>query len=179
MESATKRIYVLVGLPFSGKSTYCKQLAPQGECLLIERDTFLEEINNDPETLVRLNEEAMSIEDPVSRMSTDMHRNAFNDALTLEYCRRVVQAITQSSAPTVIVDGTHLQRLSRSFVRELRDAHMTAVVFPTDTALSIKRLQITTLNGVRATVTPEMIQRMSEIYESPTIEEGFDEIILP
>lgn len=179
MASATKTVYVLVGLPLAGKTTYTKQLARLGECLVIERDAYLENINRDPVTLEKLEQQAQAITVPVSRLHADVRRNAFNDAVTLEYVRRVIAAIKSSPASIIIVDGTHLQALSRSFVGQINDARKIAVVFTPDPELCIERLGGEVLVGVRTTVTPELIRRMAEVFEVPTLAEGFDEIISP
>lgn len=179
MESVTKTVYVLVGLPFAGKTTYTKQLAQSGECLVIERDAFLEDINRDSVTREKLAQQAQTITAPISRLHDDVGRNAFNDAVTLEYVRRVTLAIDNSTASTIIVDGTHLQALSRSFVKQINNAHKIAVVFAPNPELSIERLSGEELVGVRKTVTPVLIRRMAEVFEMPRLEEGFDEIISP
>lgn len=176
MVAVTKTLYVLVGLPFSGKTTYAKQLAQAGECLVIERDRFLEDMKQEPTTLERLHRDAVLITRPTSRLTHDQEKNAFNDALTLEYVQRIVEVLHSTSATTVIIDGTHLQALSRSFVRQLPDWCSIGLVFKPDLDISLERLKTTELEGVRKTVTPELIGRMAEVFEMPTLAEGFAEI---
>ncbi len=171
-----KQVFVLCGLPFAGKTTTAKSLYKDG-ALLIERDAFLEQINREPETRARLKREAIGITDPISKLSKTVGENAFNDVLTMEYCRRVSEEILHTDALTIIVDGTHLQPLSRSFISQLKNVESTAIVINTPLEICLERLKNSSLSGIRATLTPEMISHMAEAYIAPSLNEGFNKII--
>lgn len=175
METVTKTIYVLSGLPFSGKTTVAKSLLVDGG-LLIERDRFLEAINREPETLKRLQQEALTITEPISRLASSKRANAFNDALTHEYVKRVISTIKNSSEQIIAVDGTHLQPLSREFVREFKDATCIALIVDRPNSLCIDRWRATVTQGVRTTITEDLIRRMQTVFEHPIKEEGFTEV---
>jgi uridine kinase len=175
METATRTIYVLSGLPFSGKTTIAKSLLVDGG-LLIERDRFLEEINREPETIARLQQEALMLHEPVSRLAASKLANAFNDALTREYVKRVSSTIQISSAKLIVVDGTHLQPLSRQFIRQINDTVCIALIVDRPFSLCIDRWRSSVTQGVRSTITEDLIRRMQTVFKAPTKEEGFAEI---
>jgi predicted kinase len=178
MPAVTKTIYVLIGLPFAGKTTVAASLATH-DALLIERDRFLEAVQREPETVNRLRMEAAAIAEPISRFDQTIKENAYNDCLTREYVRRVTSLIQNSKAQRVVVDGTHLQPLSRSFIAAFPNAKRIAVLIQTPVEACIARLQSSPVpTGIRASVTPELIRRLSHVYEPPTLAEGFDKIEL-
>lgn len=174
MVTATKTIYVLCGLPYAGKTTIVKKLFP--EALLIERDAFLGDINREPETQRRLEEMANKITTPISTLSDIPRKNALNDVLSEEYCKRVTQAIQSSSATTIVVDGTHLQPLSRAFVRNFLEEKKIAIVLERNPDVCIERYLQGQRTGIRQTITPALIRRMAEVFIAPTLEEGFSEV---
>ncbi|TAK05684.1 hypothetical protein EPO33_00870 [Patescibacteria group bacterium] len=172
----TRTIYVLVGLPFSGKTTLAAQLVRENDAYLIERDRFLEDLRHDPQTRARVAEEAQSVGQPISRLASIREENARNDVLTRIYVERVRDMILATEKPVVIVDGTHLQALSRSFIRELPGWRTVAVVLPTDAEECIRRLTSSVPTGIRSAITPDLIRRMAAVYEPPGMAEGFDEL---
>ncbi len=176
MRPATKTLYVLVGLPFSGKTTIATQLMKDHDALLIERDRFLESLKGDPVTRARVSMRSRSIDHPVSRLGKTQEENAVNDALTLEYVSRVREAISRTDKPVVILDGTHLQPLSRSFVHGLDGWRRIAIAVGTDVGTCVRRFTSANTEGIRSTITPDLIRRMADVYEPPTQAEGFDEI---
>ncbi|MCC6563668.1 AAA family ATPase [Candidatus Uhrbacteria bacterium] len=176
MALATKTLYVLSGLPFSGKTTVAKKLMEENDALLIERDRFLESINTEQVSRARIAEHAARITEPVSKLGKTKQENAWNDALTLEYVGRVREAIKHTDKPVVIVDGTHLQPLSRSFIRGLDGWRKIAIPVPTDAETCITRFLGAKTSGIRLTITPELIRNLAQVYEAPTESEGFDEI---
>lgn len=165
MAVPTKEILVLVGLPFSGKTTYSKTLA-NGDTEIISRDHILEEINADESLRISLAEYAKQI------------GKSWNDVVTEEYVRQVKQKIEQSTARTLVIDGTHLGVASRSFVASFPEYHPTAVVFSPSPEICLQRLAQANLSGIRSTVTPDLITNLHKLYIPPTKEEGFFEIRL-
>ncbi len=176
MGAATKTLYVLSGLPFSGKTTIAKKLMEENDALLIERDRFLESINTERVSRARIAERAALISEPVSKLGKTKQENAWNDALTLEYVGRVREAIAQTDKGIVVVDGTHLQPSSRSFIKDLTGWQKIAIQVRTDPETCIKRFLGAKTSGIRSTITPDLIRRMAEVFEPPTDSEGFDEI---
>lgn len=173
----SRTLYVLCGLPFSGKTTYAGELLRHNAGLLIERDAFLETINHEPETLECLQEEARQVKRPISQLALDQGQNAFNDVLTREYGQRVKRAIQASSATTIVVDGTHLQPLSRAFVKDLQDWRAVAVIVDTDVEECVRRFeQAHVIHGVRSTITSDLIRNMARVFERPALTEGFAEV---
>ncbi len=175
-QGVTKTIYVLIGLPFAGKTTAVQSLVTP-DTLLIERDRYLEDVSRDPVLVAKLKQQALRIAKPISRLAKTHEQNAYNDALTLEYLRRVTLSIQQSPKSRIVVDGTHLQRLSRSFIQSFQDCKCIAVWIDTSPESCIERLRCATqLSGVRKTVTATMIQEMAHVFEEPTLAEGFRSI---
>lgn len=176
MAPATKTLYVLSGLPFSGKTTIAKKLMEENDALLIERDRFLESINTEPVSRSRVALHASRIIEPVSKLGKTKQENAWNDALTLEYVGRVRELIKQTDKAVVVVDGTHLQPLSRGFIRGLDGWRKIALPVPTDAETCVTRFMGAKTSGIRSTITPELIRSLAQVYEAPTEAEGFDEI---
>ena len=176
MSSATKTLYVLCGLPFSGKTTIATKLMNENDALLIERDRFLEGMKQEPITRARIALQARRIASPVSKLGKTIQENAMNDAITLEYVGRIREALKKTDKNVVIVDGTHLQPLSRSFVEGLEGWTKIALVVQTDAETCVTRFLAAKTTGIRSTITPELIRNMAKVYEPPTEAEGFDEI---
>ncbi|MEK7105571.1 MAG: AAA family ATPase [Patescibacteria group bacterium] len=180
MTSATKRLIVLCGLPFSGKTSYTKTLSQP--FLLIARDAYLHDINQDPVLLQRLRQEASELKAQLkSTLFATQEENAFNDLVTKEYVHRVENVIFSSSDDVVVVDGTHLQRLSRSFIRAFPDREKVAVVIDTPLEECVRRFRNTNsadqFSGLRSSLTEQKLRDLARIFERPTEDEGFDQIL--
>ena len=188
-----RELIVLCGLPFSGKTTYARAREAEG-ARVISRDAIVEELLRDHTLRERLRAEAATIADPISKLYDSRIENAFNDLLTREYVRHVGEMIrridtTPARSPStavegekpevreVIVDGMHLQPLSRSFVAEFPDRHRVALVFPTPVDTCIQRFATEPQSGFRATLTPGTIRRLALVFEVPTMSEGFSSVI--
>jgi predicted kinase len=170
--NATKTLIVLSGLPYSGKSTIAAQLGG----IVLSRDEIVEALLADPVKQMIAKNLAEQISEPVSKARETKEANAMNDALTVLYVNEMVERIQASTSETIICDGTHLQRLSRAFIQQLPEYKKIAIVLKTSPEVCIDRLSKSTATGLRATVTPEMIQKLAEVTEWPTTEEGFDEV---
>lgn len=175
-----REVIVMCGLPFSGKTTLARQLM-HDDALLLERDRFLEDVRESETTRGMLMMVAKNVKQPVTTYFATKEQNAWNDALTSLYVTRLSDALPKQTEGRVIVDGTHLQPLSRRFIADLDGWTKIAVVFSPDVKTSVARLAEAqaALSGVRATVTPQMIERMSAAFMRPTAEEGFDRILTP
>jgi predicted kinase len=177
MAAATspRTLFVLCGLPLSGKTTLAQTLLTE-DTLLISRDQILETLYREPETLLRVKEAALQVHFPVSRLEETREANAFNDALTQAYVTRVTKRIQTSNKPIVIVDGTHLHPLSRSFVNAFPESRSIALVLTTPLAVCLERRKNTLLEGIRATITEPLLLKMHQAFIQPTHAEGFTEI---
>ncbi len=175
MAAATKKVIVLCGLPFSGKTTYVKQFLDE-DTLLVERDRILETLNADKHLVEDIKERAKLVEHPTSTLFPTTYDNACNDLLTMAYTEHVAELIKNTTKATIIVDGTHLQPLSRSFIKNIGSVQARAVVMDTSATVCIERLQQGIHSGLRSTVTPSLITKMAAVFEPPTTAEGFEEI---
>lgn len=174
---AIKTVFVLVGLPCSGKTTVAQRLRQETDEIL-ERDAFLERIGKDVQIMEELSRKASTISQPCSRAFPTPIQNALNDVLTQEYNRHITACINSSSSKRYIVDGTHLHPLSRAFIRGLRNTRAIALVLDTDPTECIRRLKhIPARTGIRQTLTPKIIQRLAKFAEPPTCSEGFSQIV--
>jgi predicted kinase len=172
-----RELFVLIGVPFSGKTTIAKRLCREGD-LLLSRDEILEGLYQDTEVISRMKEDAKQIPFPRSRLFSTGVENAFNDLLTTAYVEIVADLFRKSGAPRVIVDGTHLQALSRSFVAEASKS-MRCVAFWMNVSVDecVFRFHSSReLVGIRSTLTEKKIREMNDYLEIPTRFEGFDEI---
>lgn len=159
----TKEIFVLVGLPFAGKTTYAQTLVSE-DAELISRDRILEDINNNESLRISLLQRSQK---------TGL---SWNDVVTQEYVQQVKEKILASQASLCVIDGTHLGVASRSFVGAFPNYHSTAIVFSTSVAVCRDRLKQANLSGIRSTITPELITHLQTLFVLPSKEEGFSEI---
>jgi len=175
MAVPTKLLFVLIGLPFSGKSTWAEQYASDSKNI-ISRDEILNAINRDTGLRQYLFLEAKKIKQPVSKIYMSDEQNAWNDVVTTEYVKQVQEKIRKSLGFIVIVDGTHLSKESREFAKEIYGRKKIAVVFQTPKEKCIERWNQAPTFGVRSTVNPELIEKMDSLRVPPEKSEGFDEI---
>lgn len=173
----TKKLFVLVGLPFSGKTTWAREFVGDS-ATIISRDEILEHINKDVALRARLFVQSQSIVRPESKIFDEKEKNAWNDVVTKEYVVQVIQKIQKCESDVVIVDGTHLSKASRKFVATDFGRRKIAVQISTPKDLCIGRWRQATLIGIRSSITEELIQKMDVLRENPSESEGFDEILL-
>jgi len=173
MTTSTKILIVLSGLPYSGKSKIAAQLGG----LVLSRDEIVESLLADPVKQMIAKNLAEQIVEPVSKARETKEANAMNDALTVLYVNEIVELIHSSGAEMIICDGTHLQKLSRAFIQQFPEYRRVAIAVKTPPDVCVDRLAKSPPTGFRATVTPEMIRKLDEVTEWPTIDEGFDEVV--
>lgn len=144
-------LYVMVGVPGSGKSTWVK--AHKGNATYVSRDE------------VRF-----------SMVAEDEEYFSKENAVFAEYCRRINEAL--SKGEDVFADATHLNKASRrkllNNVKGYEELH--AIVMMTDCAESISRNDNRT--GTRAFVPHSDIRRMANQFEMPETSEGFNSILI-
>lgn len=175
MPAHTKLLFVLVGLPFSGKTTWANNYSSSSK-QIISRDEILNTINRDTALRQYLFLEAKKIAEPVSQIYMSKEQNAWNDVVTAQYIKQVQEKIRLSPADVVIVDGTHLGVESRKFILQDDGRKKIAAVFTTPKEICIERWKNGTVAGVRSTITEELIEKMDSLRIMPDKSEGFDEI---
>lgn len=173
----TKKLFVLIGLPFSGKTTWAREFVGDSVAI-ISRDVILENMQKDVSMRTRLLIEAQNILVPESHMFDSREKNAWNDVGTREYIRHVSEKICASGEDVVIVDGTHLSKDSRKFVAMDFGRKKIALVIGTSKDVCIDRWRHARTSGIRSSITEDLIQKMDALREEPSETEGFDEILL-
>lgn len=172
-----KKLFVLIGLPFSGKTTWAQEFAGDSVSIIF-RDKILEDMQKDVSTRMRLLIEAQKILVPESQMFDSKEKNTWNDVGTREYVRQVQEKICSSEENVVIVDGTHLSTASRKFVTRDFGRTKIAVQISTPKDFCIERWRQARTSGIRSSITEELIQKMDALREEPEFSEGFDKILL-
>lgn len=145
------KLFVMVGAPGAGKSTYCRNHVQRGE-KYISRD-------NIRFSKVSLKEKYFSKEKEVFK----------------EFCKQINEALDKGT--NVYADATHISKKSRAkLIKNVKGYDsLCAVVInaPVETALA----QNENRKNTRRYVPKSIIRRMTAQLEMPTEEEGFDEII--
>ena len=152
-----KKLIVMVGIPASGKSTYCKNHFNTPDCKYISRDEVRFSI-------VKEDEEYFSKE-----------KEVFNQFVEL-----IKDAIKNDNYSTIIADATHLNERSRAKLMRalgpaLIETRTSAIVMKPSLTTALKRNENRT---GRKFVPKGQIRRMYSSMTMPTEEEGFDEIIV-
>lgn len=172
----TKKLFVLIGLPFSGKTTWAREFVGDSVAI-ISRDVILENMQKDVSMRTRLLIEAQNILVPESHMFDSREKNAWNDVGTREYIRQVSEKICASGEDVVVVDGTHLTKASRKFVAMDFGRKKVALLIGTSKDVCIDRWRYARTSGIRSSITEDLIQKMDALREEPSLDEGFDEIL--
>ena len=151
------KLYMLVGVPGSGKSTWAKQQKQQDwarNCAIVSTDNFIE--------------------------SYSLHQGKTYDESFEEYMHIAVRLMTnhvltaQANHKDIIWDQTSTTRESRAKkFRMLPEYYAIAVVFATPEPEELAR-RLASRPG--KTIPPEVITRMIEDWEEPDLSEGFKEI---
>lgn len=148
-------VYMMVGIPYSGKSTWIRKNIKPGE-ILVDIDSIIENY---------------AAENGIS------YTNAFPryvDEAQKEMYRRAKKAITQKQ--NVYWDNTNMTMKSRArklnlFPKEYRKI---AVVLdqPNDEEMKIRNKK-----RPDKVISKSIIEGMTSMYQEPSLQEGFDEII--
>lgn len=142
------KLYIMVGVPGSGKSTYAKKHFPGASYVSRDKIRF---------DLVAENEEYFSKEDEVF--------TEFINTINLEL----------AYGNDVVADATHLNPKSRHKLLKnldinlIRNIEIIAVIMATPLEECIKRNE--NRKGTRAYVPPEVIKKMYNSFKTPTFEE--------
>lgn len=143
-------LFLLVGLPASGKSTYCKQYKNVREVVVLSSDEIREELLND------INDQT-------------------NNKLVFDTLHKRAKAALKDGK-IVIYDATSLTKtIRKNIIDELKDytKSIQCIYFNTPLKECIKR------NKMRDKKVPKkVIKRMAKKLEKPSFDEGFDIIFL-
>lgn len=149
------KLYVLTGVPGSGKSTWVKNFKFDTDIVHVSSDHFVEQ-------------EALRL----STTYSAVFKEYMPTAISLMF-DEVVEA--RSLGMDIVWDQTSTSVASRrKKLRMFRDYHKIAVVFKTPAP---EELQRRLANRPGKTIPDEVVQDMINRFEMPTLEEGFDEII--
>lgn len=151
-------LYMLIGLPGSGKSTWiANQMFDWNKTVVASTDGYLEK---------KAKENNVSYDDAYKTDYTDANKNMFatiGDAVKNGY--------------NIVWDQTNVFKSARKKkLKKIPDTYRKiAVFFPTPDEIELaKRLA----SRPGKTISPHIMKQMSDNMEIPTIEEGFDEIII-
>ena len=141
-------LFMTIGLPGSGKSTYAKKLAEETNAVILSSDSLREKLYGD------INDQEHNAE-----VFAELHRR----------CKELL-----SKQVNIIYDATNINLRKRlSFLRELDgiDCYKKAIVFATPYELCLE-------NNLKRDrhVPEEVIKRMRENFHFPLYGEGFDKI---
>lgn len=148
------KLYILVGVPGAGKSTYLKDKLSSGSVTSRDAIRF---------SLVKENEEYFSRE-----------KEVFNI-----FVSEIKKSLAENE--NTYADATHISiasrtKLLRALGSSLKDVEVIPIVIQVSlqTALDHNELR----KGTRAYVPRSVIRRMYEQFEKPSFEEGFRKIII-
>jgi predicted kinase len=150
-------VYMLVGLPGSGKSTWAKDhMATNPQCVVVSRDALRH--------MVRA---GTYVFDPILEP-------AIRDAADAALCSFIKDGFN------VILDETHVHAVRRADVLNLMKdkASVIAVVFPDLGDQTLERRVNGDARGYSRERWAEVIHNMRTTYEPPVQSEGFAEIII-
>lgn len=148
------KLYVLVGVPGSGKSTWISNQDWAKDCVIISTDNHVENY---------------------AKSTGKTYTEVFNDYMPIAVKFMADDVINARGAgKDIIWDQTSTTVLSRKKkFKMLPDYHAIAVVFKTPTGVELmKRLSSRPGKTIPWSVVSDMINK----FESPALEEGFKEI---
>lgn len=141
----TNVIYVLCGLPGSGKTTYSKQLAKRTNSKLYSFDEYSGSCNLTTSKQIK----------------QQMHQDVY-DALVRGY--------------DVVLDDLHTQKKWRLDVLSIVNNVLCKKVLVVSST-SLEECLIRNIQRERGVLPDFVIKKLNQKYETPTLDEGWDEII--
>jgi tRNA uridine 5-carbamoylmethylation protein Kti12 len=155
-------IYVLSGLPGSGKSTWAKEQSLKNGSLIINRDSL------------------RSMFYGYYKFDKDF------EYLIKECALELINKLINFNVKDIVIDECNLTKIARSFwlndidfsvsLEERKDIKVILVWFK-ENKRNVELRTKGDLRGFTSEYWGEVIDNMKKIYENPDISEGFDEII--
>lgn len=156
MENVKRKLYLMMGIPGAGKSTYLKTKVSEQPFKVISRDKIRFSI-------VKEDEEYFSHENEVYA----------------EFIHQTKEALNEYSE--VYIDATHLNEASRTKTLKALGESLKNVevnIIYVRTPLEVAIAQNENRKGTRAYVPVEVIRRMNSQLTLPSKEEGFEHIYI-
>ena len=147
---SAKNLYLTVGIPGSGKSTWCKQVANNSYSAHISRDIIRFALLDENDGYF------------------DKETEVFD-----EFIREINEALKNDTIENVYVDATHLNEKSRNKVLNclnLNGVTLYAVNFLTDIAIALERNE---LRAGRSVVPRSALLRMAFSFQPATTDEKY------
>jgi predicted kinase len=174
-----KKLLITIGLPFSGKTVLAKQYAEKG-WEIINRDELLEQIINSEEFKVNVGKEIATLK-PKSHSELFDIRNRLATQMISE---AVKTKVLTSENENLFYDGTNLRKETRAGILDLNKAgvEVEGIFLDIPVEVLIERIKKIYTEGDRAGQFNESaiinLRRMAEVFEEPSKEEGFSELII-
>jgi len=150
-------LYVLSGLPGSGKSTYANGTFT-GQEVIISSDNVIEAL--------------------ASQLDTT-YSEIFKDTIEMATkCAEVQLALASYALEDIIVDRTNLSAKSRARVLNLvqKPSEYKKIAIHFATPLELIKLRLQKRNHSGKVISNELLEDMQKRLEVPTVDEGFDEV---
>jgi len=148
------KLYVLVGIPASGKTTWCNNQTFTKDCVVVSTDEFVEDYAKE-----------------IGSTYTDVFEEYMPTAVRL-MAEKVVRA--RDMGRDIIWDQTSTSIATRAKkFRMLPNYYAIAVVFPIPERQELERRLASRPGKI---VPIDVVDRMIGNWEEPTLEEGFKEI---
>lgn len=170
------KLFVLVGPPAIGKSTYTKKVLSSLQPVIISRDEIVEQVTK--KNGMTYNEYYKKFNDPSVKSLSDEIENILQN--------RFIEAVQNNN--NIVADMTHMNKRSRKKTLSLADNKQyekIAVVFkfekdmiPHLQKLSKIREKEYVLNGQTKFIPDHVFEEMINVFEPVEIEEGFDSVLL-
>jgi len=148
------RLYMLVGIPASGKTTWANNQSFSDDCVIISTDQYVEEY---------------------AAQTGKTHTEAFQEYMPIAIDRMADAVIDAREAGRNIIwdqTSTSIGTRAKKF-RMLPNYYAIAVVFPIPERQELERRLASRPNKI---VPIDVVDRMIGNWEEPTLEEGFMEI---
>lgn len=139
-----KKLYIMMGCPASGKSTWVKEMQKKQDGIIVSRDEIRFKLISDTDEYFAKEQKVFE-----------------------EYIRSIQKALDSGPNAIVYADATHIYSMSRTKLLsqlDLKDIELYAVTFKVDLLTVLKR------NGLRtgrAHVPSKTIRRMYYSFENP------------
>lgn len=145
-------VFVTIGIPGSGKSTYLKNVPDENKCI-ISRDAIRFAMLQEGEDYF-----------------------AHEDAVLAEFHKQIKQAL-EAQKENIYVDATHLTPKARKYIFKIVEGYDCKVIALYFDILLETALERNELRQGLAYVPSAVIRRMWNSIQRPTQEEGFTKII--